>query len=126
MVVSRFLRGNTIVRLNVVVLPVADIGGDESFVFSASPTLSSISPGTCGAEAFDMKSSQSSERVSRFLGRLETRRRKAKRARIIALGVGAAVAGVAYLTSIGIAPTEVRDLVASASALVVGVALTKS
>jgi hypothetical protein len=73
-----------------------------------------------------MKSSRASVRVSRFLGRLETRRRAAKRARIVTVGVGALVAGVAYLTSIGMAPPEVRDLVASASALVVGVALTKS
>lgn len=78
------------------------------------------------AERMVMKSEKPSARVSRFLGRLETKRRAATRARILALGVGAAVAGVAYLTSIGIAPTEVRDLVASASALVVGVALTRS
>jgi hypothetical protein len=73
-----------------------------------------------------MKSNEPSVRVSSFLGRLESRRRAAKRARLVTLGVGTLVAGVAYLTSIGVAPTEVRDLVASASAFVVGVALTKS
>jgi hypothetical protein len=72
------------------------------------------------------KSSPGRVRVSRFLGRLENSRRAAKRARIVTLGVGAIVAGVAYLTSIGVAPTEVRDLVASASAFAVGVVLTRS
>jgi len=68
----------------------------------------------------------SSARVSRYLGRLERRRRSARRAGFVALGVGTMVGGVAFLTSIGLAPPEARDLVASASAIVVGIALSRS
>lgn len=66
------------------------------------------------------------ERVSTYLGRLERKRRSARRNRMVALGVGAAVGGVAYLTALGLAPTEARDLAASAGAIVVGFALSRA
>jgi hypothetical protein len=65
-------------------------------------------------------------RVSTYLGRLEQKRRSARRNRMVALGVGAAVGGVAYLTAIGLAPTEARDLAASAGAIVMGFALSRA
>lgn len=64
-------------------------------------------------------------RVSFYLERVEAKRRSARKGRLVALGVGAVVAGVAFLTSIGVAPPEARDLVASASAVVVGFALSR-
>jgi len=67
-----------------------------------------------------------SQRVSRYLGRMETRRLRAQRTRILTLGVGVAVAAVAYLTSIGIAPAELRNVVASAGAVVIGVAFREA
>ena len=51
--------------------------------------------------------------------------KRARRGRYVALGVGALLGGVAYLTSIGVAPTEARDLVASAGALVAGLTFAK-
>ena len=65
-------------------------------------------------------------RVSTYLGRLEARRRSARRNRLVALGVGALVGGVAYLAAVGIAPAEARDLAASAGAIVVGFALSRA
>lgn len=65
-------------------------------------------------------------RVSTYLGRLEAKRRSARRNRLVALGVGAAVGGVAWLTAMGVAPTEARDLAASAGAIVVGFALSRA
>lgn len=73
----------------------------------------------------DFEDSPAAGRVSTYLGKLDTKRRSARRNRLIALGVGAAVGAVAYLTAIGLAPTEARDLAASAGALVVGIALSR-
>lgn len=73
----------------------------------------------------DFEDSPAAGRVSTYLGRLETRRRSARRNGMVALGVGAAVAAVAYLTAIGVAPAEARELAASAGAMVVGFALSR-
>lgn len=73
----------------------------------------------------DFEDSPAAGRVSTYLGRLETRRRSARRNGMVALGVGAAVAAVAFLTAIGVAPAEARDLAASAGAMVVGFALSR-
>jgi len=73
----------------------------------------------------DFEDSPAAGRVSTYLGRLETKRRSARRNRMVALGVGAAVGAVAYLTAIGVTPTEARDLAASAGAMVVGIALSR-
>lgn len=73
----------------------------------------------------DFEDSPAAGRVSTYLGHLETKRRSARLSRMVALGVGAAVAGVATLTALGIAPAEARDLAASAGAIVVGLALSR-
>ncbi len=64
--------------------------------------------------------------VDELLESVERRNRSAKRTRIAIGAVGLAVGGVAYLTSIGVAPPEVRDLVASAGTLVVGAVLSRA
>ena len=64
--------------------------------------------------------------VDALLDDVEQRNRSAKRTRIAIGAVGLVVGGVAYLTSIGVAPPEMRDLVASAGTLVVGAVLSRA
>ena len=59
-------------------------------------------------------------RVQSFLECVETRRQRSNRAGWAVLGVGAVVAGVAYLTSIGVVGPDARAAAASAGTLVVG------
>ena len=68
----------------------------------------------------------SDPRVERFLHGIERNQQAARRTRWIGLGVGAAIAAVAYLTAIGIVPVEAENLVISAGAVVAGLALGKS
>jgi hypothetical protein len=63
----------------------------------------------------------SDERVSGYLECIDQQRARARRTRFIAVGVGIVTAAVAYLT-----PPEARNLVASAGAIAVSVALGKS
>lgn len=62
-----------------------------------------------------------SSRVESFLDCVETRRQRTIRVRMAAAGVGAAVAAVVYLTSIGIVPPDAGRLAASAGTLVAGI-----
>ena len=59
-------------------------------------------------------------RVQSFLDCVETRRQRSNRAGWMVLGVGAVVASVAYLTSIGVVGPDARAAAASAGTLVVG------
>jgi hypothetical protein len=68
----------------------------------------------------------SQARVERFLHGIEREQRVATRTRWVGLGVGTAIAGVSYLTAIGLVPIEAESLVVSAGAVVVGLALGKS
>lgn len=63
----------------------------------------------------------SEERVSGYLEGIDEQRARARRTRIIAVGVGIVTAAVAYLT-----PPEARNLVASAGAIAVSVAIGKT
>lgn len=60
-------------------------------------------------------------RVEDFLECIETKRRRSARFRIAAAAVGALVATVVYLTSIGVVPPDAARLAASAGTLVAGV-----
>lgn len=62
-----------------------------------------------------------SDRVDSFLEGIETRRRRTVRVRLVAAAVGAFVAAVFYLTSIGLVPPEAARLAASAGTLVAGI-----
>lgn len=59
-------------------------------------------------------------RVESFLECVETRRQRSNRAGWVILGVGAVVAGVAYLTSIGVVGPDARAAAASVGTLVTG------
>lgn len=59
-------------------------------------------------------------RVESFLECVETKRQRSNRAGWIILGVGAVVAGVAYLTSIGVVGPDARTAAASVGTLVTG------
>ena len=83
-----------------------------------------MAPNTSDVDPFD-GDRPSEPRVSQYLDCLEVKEKRARRGRYVALGVGALLGGVAYLTSIGVAPTEARDLVASAGALVAGLTFAK-
>jgi hypothetical protein len=64
-------------------------------------------------------------RVESFLAAVEGKRAAARRTRLVALGVVAAVSGVAFLTAIGVVPVEAENVVVSASAVVAGLAMGK-
>lgn len=71
-------------------------------------------------EAFPESDATAEVRVQTFLDGVETRRQHSNRAGWAALVVGALIASVAYLTSIGIVGPEARAAAASAGTLVVG------
>lgn len=62
-------------------------------------------------------------RVETFLSSMDERARSARRTRFIAVAVGATIAGVAFLTAIGIVPVEAENVVLSASVVAAGFAL---
>lgn len=62
-------------------------------------------------------------RVETFLSTIERRQKSARRARFVAAGVAAAIAGVAFLTAIGVVPVEAENVVLSASVVVAGLTL---
>ena len=66
------------------------------------------------------------ERVEGFLASIEQRRDAARRNRWVGMGVGVAIAGVAFLTAIGHVSVPAEGLVVSASAVVAGLALGKN
>jgi hypothetical protein len=68
----------------------------------------------------DASEMPASERVESFLECVETKRRRTVRLRIAALGVGAVVASVVFLTSIGLVPDGAK-LAASTGALALGI-----
>jgi hypothetical protein len=68
----------------------------------------------------------SGARVERFLHGIEEEQRIATRTRWVGLGVGTAIAGVSYLTAIGLVPIEAESVVVSAGAVAVGLALRKA
>jgi hypothetical protein len=70
--------------------------------------------------------SESEERVSSYLEGLEQGEKQARRSRLVTLGAGLALAAVGILTSIGVVPTEARELVAGAGVVVVGFAMSRS
>lgn len=59
-------------------------------------------------------------RVESFLECVEAKRQRSNRARVVILGVGALVAGVAYLTSIGVVGPDARTAAASVGTLLTG------
>lgn len=65
-------------------------------------------------------------RVSSYLEGLEHGADNARRSRTVAIGAGLALGAVGVLTSIGIVPAEARALVASASVVAVGFAMSRA
>lgn len=66
------------------------------------------------------------ERVSSYLAGLEQGENQARRSRLVTLLAGLTLATVGFLTSIGVVPTEARELVAGAGVVVVGYAMSRS
>lgn len=74
---------------------------------------------TSGRYEPDPSEEPASERVESFLECVETKRRRTLRVRATVAGVGAMMAAVVFLTSLGVIPDAAR-FVASAGALVAG------
>lgn len=70
--------------------------------------------------------SESEERVSSYLEGLEQGENQARRSRMVTVLAGLALGAVGWLTSIGVVPTEARELVAGAGVVVVGYAMSRS
>jgi hypothetical protein len=68
----------------------------------------------------DPSEAPASVRVESFLECVETKRRRTLRVRVAAVSVGALIAAVAFLTSIGVVLPDTGRVVASAGALVAG------
>ena len=69
----------------------------------------------------DSSEESASARVESFLRSVEARRRRSLRVRAVAAAVGALVATVAFLTSIGVIVPDTARLAASAGTLVAGI-----
>ncbi len=69
----------------------------------------------------DSSEEPASVRVETFLRCVEIKRRRTVRVRIVAAAVGALVASVAFLTSIGVIMPDAARLAASAGTLVAGI-----
>ena len=80
------------------------------------------------ARTTDLEDASSEEpaavRVETFLQCVETTRRRTLRVRVAAAAVGATVAAVVFLTSIGVIAPDVARLAASAGTLVGGIFAT--
>ena len=68
----------------------------------------------------------SNPRVDRFLADIEEGQRTARRTRLLALAVGAVIAGVALLTALGIIPVGAESVLLAASAVVAGLTLGRA
>jgi hypothetical protein len=65
------------------------------------------------------------ERVSEYLDGLEKGETRARRSRIVTALAGVSVVVVAFLTSIGVVPTEAQELVTGAGVVAVGLAMSR-
>ena len=70
--------------------------------------------------------SESEERVSSYLEGLKHGENQARRSRMVTVLAGLALGAVGLLTSIGVVPTEARELVAGAGVVVVGYAMSRT